>query len=572
MTRKTLYAFIVSFILLIAVIILNGYAFNKMQFYSDRVDHTRVVITTFEEISDNFKSALVYTPSYLDLPEKEFYLNYKKDADSIPAELKELKILTTDNSIQFRRVDTLEKLISSQFDVVTKMNIAEMIKAGKSNRLATFLQIHNIIDRAINEENSLLMQRKSELAKTIRLINILTTIFAILAVGIILLTFLTNMFVTRRRKWLEGFLESILNTSKNGVVYYKAIRERGKIEDFRIDYLNIAVKELLGIEPSTVLGKRLKEIPSFIRQTNLIDRFVEVVETGKLQEFEAHYITEATDRWFFISLMKLEDGLTTTFHNISQLKNYEQDLKNNIQELESSNNELEQYAYVASHDLQEPLRKIRSFGSYLQDTQNEKLDDRGKMHLEKIMSAAERMSTLIKDILSFSSMKRRHEYLSTDLNVIVDGVLQDLDLLINQRNAVVKKDNLPTIEAIPLQMTQLFYNLLNNSLKFIKENRQPQITLTSRKLSDSETQQLELDKNKTYFEIVVHDNGIGFSEEYKEQIFGLFKRLNERHFYPGSGIGLALCRKVVNNHNGIIYAESKEGDGASFYIVLPEKQ
>ena len=572
MTRKTLYAFIVSFILLIAVIILNGYAFNKMQFFNNRVDHTRVVITTFEELSDNFKSALVYTPSYLNLPEREFYLNYKKDADSIPQQLNQLKLLTVDNIEQRKRVDTLEKMIIGQYDVLTKMNVAEMIKAGKSDRLRSFLQVHNIIGRGIDEESRLLRDRKSDLAKTISLINILTTIFAILAVGIILLTFLTNMFVTRRRKWLEGFLESILNTSKNGVIYYKAVREQSKIEDFRIDYLNTAVKDLLGIEPSLVLGKKLKEIPSFVRQTNLIDKYIEVVETGKPQEFEEHYKTDITDRWFFVSLMKLEDGLTATFHNISQLKNYEQDLKNNIQELETSNNELEQYAYVASHDLQEPLRKIRSFGSYLQDSQNERLDEKGKMHLQKIMSAAERMSILIKDILSFSSMKRRHEYVPTDLNVIIDGVLQDLDLLINQKNAIVKKDKLPVIETIPLQMTQLFYNLLNNSLKFIKEGGQPQIILTSRKLSDNEIQQLSLDTNKTYFEIVVKDNGIGFSEEYKEQIFGLFKRLNERHIYPGSGIGLALCRKVVNNHNGIIYAHSFEGDGASFFIVLPENQ
>ena len=450
MTRKTLYAFIASFILLISVIILNGYAFNKMQFFNDRVDHTRVVITTFEQISDNFKSAIVYTPTYLDIPEKDFYLNYKKDADSVPKQLKQLKILTADNSNQLNRVDTLEKLILGQYDILTKMNIAEMIRAGKSDRLIIFLQVHNIINRGIEDENRLLMARKSDLAKTIRLINLLTTVFAILAVGIILLTFLTNMFITRRRKWLEGFLESILNTSKNGVVYYRAIREHGKIEDFRIDYLNIAVKDLLGIEPSDVLGKKLKEIPSFVRQTELINRYSVVVETGQPQEFEAHYKTDIADRWFFVSLMKLEDGLTATFHNISQLKNYEQDLKNNIQELETSNNELEQYAYVASHDLQEPLRKIRSFGSYLHDTQKEKLDDKGKMHLDKIMSAAERMSTLIKDILSFSSLKRRNEYLSTDLNIIVDDVLQDLDLLIIQKNASIKKDKLPVIEAKPL--------------------------------------------------------------------------------------------------------------------------
>ena len=143
--------------------------------------------------------------------------------------------------------------------------------------------------------------------------------------------------------------------------------------------------------------------------------------------------------------------------------------------------------------------------------------------------------------------------------------------MITQKNATIQSDPLPTIEAIPLQMNQLFYNLLNNSLKFSKDGREPIITISCRQMKKEEKDPSFL-KKIPYYEIVFADNGIGFDQDYAEQIFGLFKRLNDRQFYPGSGIGLSLCKKVIENHNGDIIAKGKENDGASFYIYLPEKQ
>ncbi len=148
----------------------------------------------------------------------------------------------------------------------------------------------------------------------------------------------------------------------------------------------------------------------------------------------------------------------------------------------------------------------------------------------------------------------------------------DLDLAITQKKARITIGRLPVIEAIPLQMTQLFYNLISNSLKFSKEDDKPEIKITSRLLNDVEKEENDLVIGLRYYHIEVSDNGIGFSHEYQEQIFGLFKRLNDKQFYPGSGIGLALCKKVVDNHNGIITASGKEQEGASFVIILPEKR
>jgi PAS domain S-box-containing protein len=412
-----------------------------------------------------------------------------------------------------------------------------------------------------------------ELGKSIQLTNLVTIIFSLTAVILIVVTYFSNVLLRRKRIWLEEFLESILNTSQNGIVTYKAIRENGKIIDFRIEFANNSLEKLLGIKPEQVIGKRLSEFPSYEMETDLFSKYVNVVDTGTPGEFEILYNRQNIHRWFYLLLAKLEDGLTATFHDISELKRYEDVLKENIKKLEYSNSELEQYAYAASHDLQEPLRKIRMYTSRLKIKQETRLDEKGKEDIEKILSAAERMSILITDILSFSSLKREESYIMTNLNEILKYVLEDLDLLISQKQAVIEMDELPVIEAIPLQMNQLFYNLLNNALKFSRNDVKTIISITFRQPGE-----VELLKHKTlnrelqWFEIIVRDNGMGFDEKYSDQMFGIFKRLADKQEFPGSGIGLALCRKVVANHCGIIFAEGKENEGASFHILLPLKQ
>lgn len=550
---------------------MNRMTFTNMKEFTASVDHTREVITAFERLSNNFKSAQIYTTTYAHDSLGNFYKLYKSDGDSVRSNLRYLAWLVNGNLIQEKLVQDLTVMMNIHQDRLMEKNISELINLGEGWRLNELFKIHKTIDEGISNENKLLAMRKHELNDFTQLTNILTTSFGIVAVGIIVVTFLSNLFLTRQRIWLEGFLESILNTSQSGMMHYKAIREKGSIVDFRIRYVNKAIDKLMGIKPGDIMGKRLTELPFLFMQGDLFNQFVQVVETGQPAEFENPHNQEGNERWFLVSLAKLDDGLIASFNNITQLKKYEEELKENISELERSNKELEQYAYVASHDLQEPLRKIRSFGSFLQDTQAGRLDKKGQDQLSKILSAAERMSTLIKDILSFSSLKKQQSYVPTDLNLVLKSVLQDLDLMIDQKKAVIETDQLPVIEAIPLQMNQLFYNLINNSLKFSKENQVPEISVRCRKIGPEEKTETML-REVGYYEIEFSDNGIGFSPEYAAQIFGLFKRLNDRKNFPGSGIGLALCKKVVDNHHGEIVAMSSENDGASFYVYLPEKQ
>ncbi|HJW15941.1 MAG TPA: ATP-binding protein [Flavisolibacter sp.] len=572
MSKKTFYAFGISFILLIVVIVLNRMSFDNMKEYNNAVNHTRNVITLFERLSNHFKSAEIYSPSYDSIPENNFYKLYKNEGLQINGELAQLKELLKDNKEQTRLVDSLSTMISGQIYTLLQKNIAEIIQSGEAWRLNYLFAIHEIINRGVAHENELLVSRNENLKDSMRTNNIISVVFALLAVTIIISTFISTLFLSQKRLWLEGFLESVLNTSQNGIVNYKAVRKEGKITDFSLAFANKAIETLIGINAGKVMGNNIKAFRSSVKDIDLFERYAAVVESGQSSVFEAYFDGGPDQRWLLVSLVKMGDGLTASFQDITQLKKYEEELKDNITQLERSNKELEQYAYVASHDLQEPLRKIRAFGSYLQDTQSQHLDEKGKIQLDKIMRSAERMSVLIRDILSFSSMRKDDLYEDTDLNKILEGVHSDFDLTISQTGASIEHGKLPIIEAIPLQMTQLFYNLVNNSFKFAREGVAPRITIRCRELDQEKKRQHELAEDTTYYEIQFRDNGIGFSSEYAEQIFGLFKRLNDRQAYPGSGIGLALCKKVVENHKGLIYAEAEENKGACFYIIIPKIQ
>lgn len=242
-------------------------------------------------------------------------------------------------------------------------------------------------------------------------------------------------------------------------------------------------------------------------------------------------------------------------------------------ELQKSNNELAQFAYVASHDLQEPLRKIITFIGMLNKALPD-IDKNAKGYLKKIESSSERMSTLIKDILNFSQLSKPGEIFSTvDLNESLKTVITDFELVIQQKKAVITCGHLPRLEAIPLQINQLFYNLISNSLKFVENGKTPLVSITCKNLSRQDVASYtDLNPSFSYVLIQVKDNGIGFDEKFTEQIFTIFQRLNTRQSFSGTGIGLALVKKIVLNHNGLITASSSENKGAVFSVILPRTQ
>ncbi len=260
--------------------------------------------------------------------------------------------------------------------------------------------------------------------------------------------------------------------------------------------------------------------------------------------------------------------------DITKRKKVEKEYLLTIEELRATNEQLDQFVHVASHDLQEPLRKIMTFANRLIIRGQNVSPQNMEMYLKKIESSSERMSALIKNMLNYARLAHDAKSFETvNLNGIMTDVIADFELLIEQKGAQINIGQLHTLDAIPLQINQLFYNLVSNALKFSEENVSPIISITSRRYSQKEVQEHpSLSPELSYYELIVRDNGIGFGPKYQEQIFTIFQRLNPTSQYLGTGVGLALCKKIAQTHHGDIFARSKEGEGAAFHVILPQKQ
>lgn len=251
-----------------------------------------------------------------------------------------------------------------------------------------------------------------------------------------------------------------------------------------------------------------------------------------------------------------------TIEDITVRKGTEEQLECYAAELKRSNQALQDFASIASHDLQEPLRKIVAFSDRIKTNYGEKLDGQGRDYLERMQSAAERMKRFINDLLEFSRVTTKAKpFEPTDLDTVVSEVLCDLEARIAQTQGKVETDKLPTLLADTFQMRQLFQNLIGNALKFHKKGEPPVV-----KVSATEG------PKKGFWTVIIQDNGIGFDEKYLDRIFKPFERLHGRSEYEGSGIGLAICQKIVERHNGEITAKSKPREGTTFIFTLPEKQ
>jgi signal transduction histidine kinase len=370
----------------------------------------------------------------------------------------------------------------------------------------------------------------------------------------------------------RSLVDNILKNSSNGISVTEVIRnEQGAVIDARTILANEAAVRFTGLPLDIYLSKTAVELDPTIIDSPYYHTYLKTLTTGEpaiLQYFFQH-----TGRWLELSISKMdEDHVIHIFTDVTPIKEVQLQLEKSVQELKRSNTYLEDFAHAASHDLKEPLRKIRTFMDRLKSGLKTRIDETESRMIERIEASAERMQLLVDDLLEFSHVSEHPRHMEAiNLNEKVQKILTDLELVIDEKQATVKADALPTITGHRRQMQQLFHNLISNALKYSKPDTPPEITIRSQlaKGADAHLNLPVQELDKPYYLIEVSDNGIGFEQQYAEQIFEMFQRLHGKMEYSGTGVGLAIARKVVENHNGYIWATGEPGKGATFHVLLP---
>ncbi|QJW90379.1 PAS domain-containing protein [Spirosoma taeanense] len=366
----------------------------------------------------------------------------------------------------------------------------------------------------------------------------------------------------------------ILNGAINGILLVKALPEDTMPPtDFMLSAANRAASTILSVPINELVGKRMSEVFPAYREMGFQALYLAALATNEPQRAELFYQDErGISGYYDVSAVRQAgNGIVITFMDISDRKSLEQQREQLVTELERSNADLEQFAYIASHDLQDPLRKIQAFGELLLEQYEHLLPGNGQDMVRRMQSSAERMSILIRDLLAYSRLSLKPESVQgVNLRQIITDIQTDLETTIQEKSAQLIVTNLPVLHGNPIQLRQLFQNLISNALKFSQPGIQPQVTIKARTLSFEDIPAtIPHHKQQSWVAIDVIDNGIGFEAQHQERIFQLFERLQSRHKYAGTGIGLAICRKVAENHGGTVLARSQPGKGATFTVYLP---
>ncbi len=331
-----------------------------------------------------------------------------------------------------------------------------------------------------------------------------------------------------------------------------------------VTYWNQMAEKVLQTPKDKILDHNLWEIFSDSVGSESYKKYHEAVETGLAAHFEDYY--PALTKWYEISAYPSDSGLSVYFKDVTdrktseaRLKELNENLQKHVKELAISNAELEQFAYVASHDLQEPLRMVTSFMSQLEKKYGDIIDDKGKQYIHFAVDGAKRMRQIILDLLEFSRVGRTEDDLEeVDLNKLINEILALYRKQIEEKHARIIVDNLPVVNIYKTPVRQVLQNLISNGLKYQQPGEAPAINISC-------------EETTFYWIISVEDNGIGIDPEYFDKIFIIFQRLHNKDEYSGTGMGLAITKKIIENLGGRVWVESTEGQGSTFYFTILKK-
>jgi signal transduction histidine kinase/CHASE3 domain sensor protein len=578
--------FVVSIFVIFFISAVTFKHINRVGSTSNRVNHSYEVSLELERLMSYIKDSETGQRGFIITKDSTFLIPYTKSKEDIDHSFKKVKNYTKENPLQEQNLRKLEFYINKRQNYLssalhlamkrplTDKTLREKFIIGRE----TMDSIRKQVDEMLEVEKMMLKAREITYKDTVKV----TPVFIYLTLLVTL--FLISVSYIRINKDLDKLQVSnnrlaLLNESNN-------LAEN--VGSFGSWELNIETNEytfsdnsyrLLGFQPEGFFASQenfLKyvhpeDVSTFKEATD------KLVKNISLPPFTYRVIRKDKKVRYFrttgrIVTNKMGDKILigtnsdVTDEVLASLSLEQQNL-----ELEASNKELVAFNYAASHDLQEPLRKIQTFVSRLSEKENKNLSETGKEFMVRINNSVERMRILIEDLLQYSrTTKTEKVFEDTNLNDLLENVKIDLAQFIEEKHAKIQNQSLPKLKVIPFQIQQLFANLINNSLKYSKADTIPEIKITCKKVSAADEEFIPKSTKDKFYKITFKDNGIGFEQEYAEKIFVLFNRLHNKNEYEGTGIGLAICKKIVENHRGFIFATGKPNAGATFIIYLPE--
>jgi len=573
---------------LFVILCIGGYTYqhiNELSKASKVVKDNYSLRSELELVISNLKDAEIGHRGYLLTHDSLFLAPYEESLQKISNNLVNLDTLIVPNSEQVDKLKDLNNDIQKRFknfsnsfarvkdsEVLTK-DLLYLLHEGEI-QMDT---IRSDISEMLDLEQRLLVQNQEISQGKIGLTPLLFYGLLILTLVILLLAYIKMTTDLKALKESNTELEISEKLTKQSEIVSNTSTWVWYMEENEFEFSDNLYR-LLGEEPHS-FEPTLINFYKFVHEedlTNLGHRVNLMMKEGELPFTSFRVVhKDGTIKHLkaYSKLMDETDGekkiFGVTVDATNEVENY-RIIEQRNQELERTNKELSAFNYVASHDLQEPLRKIQTFMSRLEAKEKDHISESGQIYIQRMKSASARMRMLIEDLLQYSRTNTSEkEYLKTNMNLLLEHAKTELIDSIEEKRAKIICDDLPTMEVISFQIQQLFINIISNSLKYSKEDVPPVIEITHEEVLSRDVKQIKNSLYKYHHKITFKDNGIGFEQPYAEKIFLLFNRLHGKSEYSGTGIGLAICKKIVENHKGVIVAEGEPNKGATFNIYLP---